>query len=196
RRHMKPKIIGVLGAALLVTAAVGSGPRLSASSTLFDVIRHNDQAQVRSLVDAGADVKAPDETGATPLMYAALYAGPDCLKVLIDHGASVNALNKYGATALMWAATQTANVKLLVERGADVNARSSDGVTPLVVAARFNNSDAMRILLAAGADTKAQETRTNLLTAAFYAPTTDVRDTLASAHVVLLYPADVKGPVL
>src|SRR5262249_2309918 len=64
------------------------------------------------------------------------------------------------------------------------------------VAARFNNPDAMRILLAAGADTKAQETRTNLLTAAFYAPTTEVRDTLANAHVVLLYPADVKGPVL
>ena len=193
---MGPRIIRVLGAAVLLIAAVGSGPRLSASSTLFDAIRHDDQAQVKSLVDAGADVKAPDETGATPLMYAALYAGPDCLKLLIDHGASVNALNRYGATALMWAATQTANVKLLVERGADVNARSSDGSTPLVVAARFNNPDAMRILLAAGADTKAQETRTNLLTAAFYAPTTGVRDTLANAHVVLLYPADVKGPVL
>lgn len=34
-------------------------------------------------------------------MYAALYAGPDCVKLLIDHGAPINAINKYGATALM-----------------------------------------------------------------------------------------------
>src|SRR5215475_3137832 len=192
---MGPRFIRVLGTAVLLAAAV-SGHRLSASSTLVDAIRRNDLAQVKSLVEAGADVKTADDTGATPLMYAALYARPDCLKLLIDHGASVNSLNKYGATALMWAASQTANVKLLVERGADVNARSSDGVTPLVAAARFNNPEAMRILLAAGADTKAQETRTNLLTAAFYAPTHDVRDVLTSAHVVILYPADVKGPVL
>ena len=193
---MGPRVIRVLGAAVLLTAALGSSPRLSASSPLFDAIRRNDPALVKTLVEAGADVKTADDTGATPLMYAALYAGPECLKLLIDHRATVNALNKYGATALMWAASQTANVKLLVARGADVNARASDGVTPLVAAARFNNPEAMQILLAAGADTKAQETRTNLLTAAFYAPTHEVRDVLTSAHVVLLYPADVKGPVL
>jgi ankyrin repeat protein len=129
-------------------------------------------------------------------MYAALYAGPDCLKLLIDHGAPVNAVNRYGATALMWAASQSANVKLLVERGAQVNARASDGVTPLVAAARFNNAEAMRILLAAGADTNSQETRTNLLTAAYFAPTPGIRNVLADVHVVLQSAADVKGPVL
>jgi len=134
--------------------------------------------------------------GVLTLMYAALYAGPDCLKLLIDHGAPINAINGYGASALMWAASQTANVKLLVDRGADVNARASDGVTPLVAAARLDNPEAMRILLAAGADTNAQETRTNLLTAAYFAPTSDIRNVLADAHVAVRYPADVKGPVL
>ena len=193
---MGPKFISALGVAALLTVAIGSEQHLSASSTLFDAIRRADVTEVKALVTAGADVKAADDTGATALMYAALYAGPDCLKLLIDHGAPVNAINKYGTTALMWAVSQPSNVKLLVERGADVNARASDGVTPLVAAARYNNPESMRILLAAGADTKAQETRTNLLTAAFFAPTHDVRDALTEAHVVVLYPADVKGPVL
>jgi ankyrin repeat protein len=193
---MGAKFFRVLGAAALVAVATAGSQRVSASGTLFDSIRQSNLIQVQALVAAGADVKAADETGATLLMYAALYAGPDCLKLLIDHGAPVNAINKHGATALMWAASQPANVKLLVERGADVNARASDGVTPLIAAARYNNPESMRILVAAGADTKAQETRTNLLTAAFFAPTHDVRDVLTEAHVVVLYPADVKGPVL
>ncbi len=193
---MGPKFIRALGAAVLLTVATGSGQRVTASSTLFDAIRQGDVTEVKALVTAGADVKGADDTGATPLMYAALYAGPDCLRLLIDHGAPVNAINKYGATALMWAVSQPSSVKLLVERGADVNARASDGVTALVAAARYNNPEVMRILLAAGADTKAQETRTNLLTAAYFAPTHDVRDALTDAHVVPLYPADVKGPVL
>jgi ankyrin repeat protein len=141
-------------------------------------------------------VKAPDAGGATPLMYAALYAGPDVLASLIDHGASVNAANKYGATPLMWAAGQTENVQLLVRRGADVNARASDGVTPLVAAARYSNAEAMKILLAAGADTAAQETRTGLLTAAYFATTPAVRELLRSRGIVVKSNADVKGPVL
>jgi ankyrin repeat protein len=193
---MNAKTIRVLEVALLLALVAGQGQRLSASSPLFDAIRRADFDTVQKLVADGADVKAADDTGATALMYAALYAGPDCVKFLIDHGAPVNALNKFGATALMWAASQPATVKVLSEHGADVNARASDGVTPLVAAARYNNAESMRILLAAGADTKAQETRTNLLTAAFFAPTHDVRDVLTQAHVVVLCPADVKGPVL
>ena len=65
-----------------------------------------------------------------------------------------------------------------------------------MAAARFNNADAMRLLLDAGADTKAQQTRTNLVTAAYFARTSAVHEVLASARVVVLYPADVKGPVL
>ena len=193
---MGARLLRVLGAAVLVAGAIANGQRISASSTLFDAIRRADMAAVTALVAAGADVKTADESGATPLMYAALYAGPDCLKLLIDHGAPINAINGYGASALMWAASQTANVKRLVDRGADVNARASDGVTPLVAAARLDNPEAMRILLAAGADTNAQETRTNLLTAAYFAPTSDIRNVLADAHVAVRYPADVKGPVL
>ena len=36
------------------------------------------------MISAGADVKSPDETGATSLVFAALYAGPEFLRVLLD----------------------------------------------------------------------------------------------------------------
>ena len=84
---MGAKLFRVLAAAVLVAVAVADGQRISASSTLFDAIRRADMAAVTALVGTGANVKTADETGATPLMYAALYAGPDCLKLLIDHGA-------------------------------------------------------------------------------------------------------------
>jgi ankyrin repeat protein len=183
-------------AAALLSILTTSGRPVTATSSLFEALRRNDTASVKTLIGSGADVSSGDDTGATPLMYAALYTGPDSLHTLLEHRAAVNVANKYGATPLMWAASRTANVKVLVDGGADVNARASDGVTALVAAARYSNADAMRILLAAGADTKAPHTRTLLLTAAYFAPTSDIRDLLAEANVVVSSPADVKGPVL
>lgn len=182
-------------APLLALLAVSSRP-IAANGSLFEALRRDDVAAVKALVKAGADVAAADDTGATPLMYAALYSGPAAIGMLLDHGADANAANRFGATALMWAARRAANVKTLLDYGADVNACARDGSTPLVVAARLGNADAMRMLIAAGADVKAQETRTNLLTAAYFSVNPAVRDVLNSANVVVASAADVKGPVL
>lgn len=186
-----------LSFALTVLAGIGmSNGRAIATGSFFEAIRSNDLAAVKALVADGAKVKASDDTGATSLMYAALYAGPEVVTWLIDNGASINTANTYGATPLMWAVTTPANVRLLVNRGADVNARVGDGVTALVAAARFGNVDSMRLLMAAGADTKARDTRTNLLTAAYFGATPDVRDILKEAGVTVQSAADLKGAVL
>lgn len=187
----------VCGVCLIVSglgraASVG----LSANGSLVEAIRHDDVAAVRALVTSGEDVKTPDESGATPLMYAALYSSPDSLSVLVNAGADVNAANSYGATALMWAAARAANVSFLLQHGADANAVASDGVTALVAAARFGNPESMRALLSAGADTTDAATRANLLTAAYFSPEPDVRVVLQSAHLIVSSPDDVKGPVL
>ena len=185
------------GAVAVLGMMLAGGQRASAGGTLFEAIRNDDVNAVRSVIGQGADVKAPDDTGATPLMYAALYAGPECLQALLDRGALVNTANNYGSTPLMWAATaNAANVRLLLDRGADVNAAAKDGVTALAAAARLNNTAAMRLLLAAGADIKTPATRTNLLTAAYAAPDTEVRQVLEAAGVVLASAHDVKGPAL
>ena len=193
---MRPNFAKLSCLAVLLAAALNTGRPVSASGSLFEAIRRNDVVSVKAMIAADADVAVADDTGATPLMYAALYMGPVCLQALIDRGAPVNVANANGATPLMWAASRAVNVKVLVHRGADVNARASDGVTALVVAARFNNVEAVRLLLDAGADTKTESTRTNLLTAAYFAPTSGVRDLLAKRGLIVSSPSDVKGPVL
>src|SRR3954447_25593467 len=123
-----------LGMVCAAAAVLITGTYANSESPLFQAIWRGDARTVATLIAQGADVQAPDDSGATPLMYAALYDGPDILTDLLDHGARVNAGNRYGATPLMWAAAHTANVTLLVHRGADVNAKASDGVTALVAA--------------------------------------------------------------
>ena len=133
-----------LGTACAVAVVLTAGTHANGESPIFEAIRRGDARAVSTLIAQGADIQAPDDTGATPLMYAALYAGPDVLVALLDDGAPVNTGNKYGATPLMWAAGHAENVQLLVRRGADVNAKASDGVTALVAAARYSNAEAMR----------------------------------------------------
>src|SRR6186713_974283 len=164
---MQPKWTVTIGLGLLIAALAMSGSPVRADGgSLRDVIRRNDVSAATLMIGRGADVKAADETGATPLMFAAFYAGPDIIGALLEKGADVNAENKFGASALMWAAPHTKNVKLLLDHAADVNARASNGTTAIVAAARYGNVEAVTLLLAAGADTKSPENRRNLLTSA------------------------------
>ena len=130
---------------------------------LNQAVRDNDLASVRRLIDAGAGVNAHDaKGGATPLMYASIYAGPEGMKLLLDKGADPNAKNDVGATSLMWAIGDMSKVRLLVRSGADVNARSNTGKTPLLLAAGHAGSiERVRFLLANGAQVNAVD-RTGL----------------------------------
>ncbi|HYM13064.1 MAG TPA: ankyrin repeat domain-containing protein [Bryobacterales bacterium] len=144
---------------ILFTSALHAAARNEMrADDLLRAIRHNDTASVRALLQKGADVSAQDSTGATPLMYAALFAGPNCLELLLDKGAKPNARNAAGATALLWAIHDLRNVRLLVEHGADVNAASAAGKTPLLLAASYSGSaETVRYLLAHGADPAAKD---------------------------------------
>ena len=182
--------------ALLFTAMVRPCIAATGTGSLVDAIRWNDVATVRQVSSTEA-VRPLDETGTTPLMYAAVCGTPDVIRVLIRHGASVNVANRSGATALMWAATsRTENVKALLALGADVNARTTNGRTALLTAARYGNANAMRALLGAGADTSASETRRHLLTASFYSTNPAVRNVLREAGIVPSSTGDLTGSVL
>src|SRR5262249_34858014 len=87
---------------------------------LAKAIRDGDLKAVRAQLDGGADVNARDADGNTPLLLAAVYAGPDCVELLLKKGADVNAENKLGATPLIRAATNYEKAKLLIDAGADV----------------------------------------------------------------------------
>jgi ankyrin repeat protein len=192
---MRSHFVRRTGLGLALTIFLAGAPAW-AGGTLFDAIRRDDVAAVKAMTAAGADVNAADETGATPLMYAAIYASPECMQALIDKGAAVNARNRFGATPLMWAASRAPQVKMLLSRGADVNARASDGTNALVVATRFNNADAMQALIAAGADPHAAADRAALLSAAYANYDPAARNLLTSLRVERPWRGEFILPVL
>src|SRR5215831_14268530 len=103
---------------------------------LAKAIRDGDLKALRAQLDAGVDVNVRDANGNTPLLLAAVYAGPECVELLLKKGADVNAANKAGATPLIRAATDYAKTRLLVAAGANVRVRTAFGNTPLILAAR------------------------------------------------------------
>src|SRR6516225_5427257 len=111
-------------------------PAKSLLAELATAIRDGDLKAVRARLDAGLDVNARDADGNTPLLLAAVYAGPECVELLLKKGADVNAKNKFEATPLHRAATNYEKAKLLIDAGADVKAKTKSGRTVLTLAAR------------------------------------------------------------
>ncbi len=84
-------------------------------------------------------INARGPSGATPVMFAAMYGDTGLIEQLIAKGANVNAKNDSGATALLWTASDLAKTKVLIEHKADVNAISDDRRTALMIAAAVPN---------------------------------------------------------
>jgi len=109
------------------------------------------------LIAAGADVKAKNADGKSPIMCVVdhyYWGDTACLKHLILRGGDVNARDNHGRTALMDAAKTGRGdcVNVLLLNRADVNAKDDEGATPLMYAADNDSSNCASILLLAGAD--------------------------------------------
>ena len=117
---------------------------------------------VTDCLHAGADLKARDENGMTPLHIAAwLNENPSVITTLLEAGADLKARNEDGMTPLhaaAWFNENSAVITTLLDAGADPNARAKLVGTPLHGAARFNKNPAViTALLDAGADAKAKD---------------------------------------
>jgi ankyrin repeat protein len=108
-----------------------------------------------ALLRAGANVKAANRDGVTPLAMASLYGNVAMISRLLKAGADAAEVGPNGQTALMLAARNGSAdaVRVLIEGGAKVNARETvRGTTALMWAAEQRHPAAVKALLAGGAD--------------------------------------------
>ena len=136
---MKTRML-IVGCIVCLVALMILGSCATTSETrrerkaLFQSAESGDYAEVKRLIEEGADVNAHYKYGMSvktwsPALMAASHRGhQEIVKLLIEAGADVNALDNYGNgyTALMYASLygHTEVVKLLIEEGADVNVRN------------------------------------------------------------------------
>ena len=104
---------------------------------------------MKQLLARKADPRARNNSGATPLQFAA-NRRLELALLLLDAGADVNAADANGTTPLHRAAHggNKAAAQLLLDRGAQVNAEEMGGVTPLLIA-RDNHDKELESLLSA-----------------------------------------------
>ncbi len=143
----------------IVIALASTVSAASLEPSLADAVERQDYSQIRSLLDKGANVNAPQFDGTTALHWAAYNDDFETAKLLTDAGADVKAQNRYGITPLTPAITSSADdlVELLLEKGADSNVTLEGGETALMTASRVGSVRAVKALLAKGADVYAKE---------------------------------------
>jgi len=157
---------GKIGSVIkLLEKGASVNARVDDSTLLHSASRDGYEEIVSTLISAGADVKAIDEDGRTPLHWART---PLIAQVLIEYGADVNAKTTVARdprdfgyldyTPLHDAAGRENRGKIivvLVKAGADIEAKNSWGETPLHCAAGSGYVENVEALIDGHADLNA-----------------------------------------
>lgn len=150
RSQEKPRISAALKLSINVNAAQPDG-----STALHWAVYWEDVETTDLLIRAGANVKAINDLGVTPLVLACSNGTGTLVEKLLAAGADPNSALASGETVLMLAArsSNVGAVQALVARGANVNAREGTrGQTALMWAIANVRPDVTRVLLDHGAD--------------------------------------------
>mmetsp|Transcript_15363 Transcript_15363/g.22603 ORF Transcript_15363/g.22603 Transcript_15363/m.22603 type:complete len:393 (-) Transcript_15363:100-1278(-) len=125
-----------------------TGGNANSSAILFDATSRNDISTLQSVLDnksivAGSNsiVNGTDESGQTPLHFAADGGCVECAQLLLDHGANPNAADKEGISVLQTAImglgmgevaadNSMKVIQMLIRKGADLDQEDDDGETP------------------------------------------------------------------
>ena len=135
-------------------AVLATSPALAAECPLCGATVINDVAEVRRLLDDGADPNQANADGFTNLMIAAVAGYTQIVKALLDGGANPNQATADGSTALMIAALagHSQIAKALLDGGANPNQARTDGFTALMAAAKKGHTQIVKALLDSGAN--------------------------------------------
>jgi len=90
--------------ALAPQAPAQGDPKQQLNEQLYEAARRGDAAEVKALLDKGADVNAKFRYGATALFKAAERGHAEVVRVLLERGADASVRDTfYGAKAMTWA---------------------------------------------------------------------------------------------
>lgn len=160
------RLASILGLSLVLAAATPP------EAPVADAAQAGDIAQVRALLQQGADVNAAQADGLTALHWAAMNNHGDIVDVLLYAGATVRPLTRVGGYTPLHLAARAGHAEIvtkLVAGGADPNGWTTTGVTAAHFAAQSNSGATIRALAEAGANLDATDgfqSRTPLIFAA------------------------------
>ncbi len=128
------------------------------NAPLADALEQGDFERAETLLD-GANAKAAQPDGTTPLHWAVRFNELDLAKELIDMGADVRAENRYHITPLYLAAQNGSAemIELLLNSGANANDAVNLQETALHTTARTGEVPAAKVLVDHGAVVDARE---------------------------------------
>jgi ankyrin repeat protein len=157
-------------AALLTTAlalaAAAQDQKPALDEQLYEAARKGDAAEVKAVLDRGADVNAKFRYGATALFKAAERGHTEVVKLLIERGADVNVKDTfYGATAISWALQKghTGVVRAILAKSAEdagdvlttgVGSGNVELITAALETGKVPAQTLTAALVAAGSDAK------------------------------------------
>lgn len=116
---------------------------------LHEVVKCGDEACIKRLLEAGADVTTVCRPGQTALHLATVSRNLPAMRLLLEYKALVNAVDSNGETSLHLAVRQghTDAVKLLLDWGIRVMRQSMQGLSALHLAAQCGHEDIVQMLL-------------------------------------------------
>jgi len=126
------------------------------NDALLQAVEYNDILKVKMLLNAGGDVNAVNEYGATALSIAVRNQNLEIVQILLEADADVNKYIEYGRTVLMTAADNhdLKMVEMLIEAGADIHMCDSDGDPVFWYA--FEKPSLFNFFITAGVDINAR----------------------------------------
>ena len=155
-RRSHYKVLGVSVCALLTWAAAPP------DAPVAEAAMRGDAAEVRALIEAGADVNAALGDGMTGLHWSAERGDSDVASLLLSAGAQVESTTRLGAYRPLHLAARgghTSVVRELLQAGALPNPGTTTGVvTPLHLAAASGSASSVAVLIEYGADVDRGET--------------------------------------